>query len=121
MKTEQSMVSSWTAEEIDLLVARFPSQPELFPEIQPPKREEAVSYRGRPKGQDIILVRVARDNGLLNLNRLEMRIIEARYLFAEEGHLTQAELGREFGISRERIRQRESKVLKKLRDRVKAA
>ncbi|GAC1359994.1 MAG: RNA polymerase sigma factor RpoD [Herpetosiphon sp.] len=52
---------------------------------------------------------------LLRLPERERRIIQLRYGLNDGRYRTLEEVGREFGITRERIRQIESKVLRKLR------
>ncbi len=55
------------------------------------------------------------DGVLLRLPERERRIIQLRYGLNDGRYRTLEEVGREFGITRERIRQIESKVLRKLR------
>ncbi len=55
------------------------------------------------------------DGVLARLPERERKIIQLRYGLNDGRYRTLEEVGREFGITRERIRQIESKVLRKLR------
>jgi RNA polymerase primary sigma factor len=55
------------------------------------------------------------DIALQKLPERERRIIQLRYGLADGHYRTLEEVGREFGITRERIRQIEARVLRKLR------
>ena len=61
------------------------------------------------------LLREQLDEVLCKLDERERRIIELRYGLVDGKYRTLEEVGREFGITRERIRQIEAKVLRKLR------
>ena len=61
------------------------------------------------------LLREQLDEVLCKLDERERRIIELRYGLGDGKYRTLEEVGKEFGITRERIRQIESKVLRKLR------
>lgn len=61
------------------------------------------------------LMREQIDGVLARLPERERKIIQLRYGLNDGRYRTLEEVGREFGITRERIRQIESKVLKKLR------
>jgi RNA polymerase primary sigma factor len=55
------------------------------------------------------------DRVLCELSEREQRIIQLRFGLADGHPRTLEEVGREFGVTRERIRQIESKTLAKLR------
>lgn len=55
------------------------------------------------------------DQVLRDLNERERRIIKLRYGLIDGNNRTLEEVGKEFGVTRERIRQIEAKVLRKLR------
>jgi RNA polymerase primary sigma factor len=55
------------------------------------------------------------DEVLDNLNMREQRILQLRFGLIDGHPRTLEEVGREFGVTRERIRQIESKTLAKLR------
>jgi RNA polymerase primary sigma factor len=61
------------------------------------------------------LLREQLDIALQKLPERERRIIQLRYGLADGQYRTLEEVGREFGITRERIRQIEARVLRKLR------
>ncbi len=61
------------------------------------------------------LLREQIDIALQKLPERERRIIQLRYGLADGQYRTLEEVGREFGITRERIRQIEARVLRKLR------
>ena len=50
------------------------------------------------------------------LNKREKKVLELRFGLKDNQQRTLEEVGREFGVTRERIRQIESKALKKLRN-----
>ena len=55
------------------------------------------------------------ERALESLNPREQRIIRMRFGIGEKESHTLAEIGREFGLSRERIRQLQALALRKLR------
>ena len=48
----------------------------------------------------------------------EKEIIELKFGFTDDGPLTYEEVGQRFGVTRERIRQIEARVLEKLRSKI---
>lgn len=58
------------------------------------------------------------DKILSGLSEREQRIIELRYGFEDGNTWTLEEVGREFGVTRERIRQIEAAVIKKMRTQI---
>ncbi len=61
------------------------------------------------------LMRMQIDDSLCRLSERERRIVVLRYGLEDGRYRTLEEVGREFGITRERIRQIEAKALRKLR------
>jgi len=57
---------------------------------------------------------------LQNLDPRERRIVERRLMADDEAALTLKQLGEEFGVSRERVRQLEARLRRKLADRLRA-
>ena len=54
----------------------------------------------------------------LYLSKKEKEIIELKFGFTDDGPLTYEEVGQRFGVTRERIRQIEARVLEKLRSKI---
>ena len=71
-----------------------------------PSTDEAASYQ---------FCREAVDDVLGTLNEREARILKLRFGLTGDGSRTLEEVGRVFGVTRERIRQIEAKALRKLR------
>jgi RNA polymerase primary sigma factor len=53
---------------------------------------------------------------LAGLSPREEKILRLRFGIGEDGEYTLEEIGRQFGLSRERIRQIEAKAIERLRD-----
>lgn len=88
------------------------------------KNDEAVCLDLRPDDEqpcvqsveDQFDTRDFLDEIMTSLSERERKIIELRFGLTEEGKLTLSEVGKKIDLSRERIRQIETKVLKKLRE-----
>jgi RNA polymerase primary sigma factor len=68
-----------------------------------------------PRGADLATLRRRIEDAIAGLNSQEREVIRRRFGFACEKEATATELGAQFHVSRERIRQIELKALKKLR------
>lgn len=62
--------------------------------------------------------REAVNDALIGLDQRERYIVEKRLMADNEDELSQAEIGRQFGVSRERARQLEVRAKKKLKTRI---
>jgi len=79
---------------------------------------EFISYEDTESVEDIVMRYALNDklSEVLNgLKEKERKIIKMRYGFVDGRTMTLEEIGKEFNLTRERIRQIEEKVLKKLR------
>ncbi|MBI2888274.1 MAG: sigma-70 family RNA polymerase sigma factor [Chloroflexi bacterium] len=80
--------------------------------------KEFIEDVGSPSPLDLITAQEAREEarrGLSILTPRERGILELRFGFAENRPRTLEEIGREFGITRERVRQIEREAIQKLR------
>ncbi len=131
-KLQQSLEREPTAEEIGECLGLPPEKVRRVLDVsrQPVSLEMPVGTDGDSVLGDFIederstapleratehLLRQHLDEVLCKLDERERRIIELRYGLGDGRYRTLEEVGREFGITRERIRQIESKVLRKLR------
>ncbi len=68
--------------------------------------------------EEAIKVKAAFAEALAILDPRERAIIEKRHLIEQDERATLSELGEEFGVTRERVRQLESRAKRKLRDKL---
>lgn len=78
--------------------------------------EDSEEYTPSEELSKIELKRVLEETIFANLNERERQIVQMRFGFNMPSDYTLEEVGKEFQVTRERIRQIESKALKKIRE-----
>ncbi len=78
-----------------------------------------IEDKNTPAPPDVVsshLLRESVDDVLNDLTERESRVLQLRFSLEDGRNWTLEEVGREFGLTRERIRQFEAKALRKLRN-----
>ena len=79
------------------------------------KKNIVLIMGGKDKGLDYKLLKEQVEDVLHTLTERERRVLQFRFGLEDGRSRTLEEVGREFGVTRERIRQIEAKALRKLR------